>query len=560
MLIKIGQATTIQVLLYSAETFNMINKLMNRLSIRNLLKMVLSLTIMLSVVMVVGNKFLYHAIDKAREEQILAKDKFLLSKEIMLSVIQVQQYLTDVGATRQPDAFEIAEKHFKLANENISKLLNLAAEDEDAISKITQDIKTAYEIGLKMANSYITDGTEAGNSLMVILDDKTEQLSTNLMPLIDKYNSEFINTNSKQSDIQEKAEIKSILMAILFGIVIAIGMLLIYKKVMPPLRKIRASLDEINSGSGDLTARLIHNSKDVIGEITAKFNVFVENLQNMIIEIKTNADNIFNYSNQLTDISAQTLEGANKQNKLLDDIVSSANNSLTSVNSIKENATNASENTSLAKSEVSKGRIVVEESIKRMEELNNQTNHTSNIVAELQKQSESINGFLGVIRGIAEQTNLLALNAAIEAARAGEQGRGFAVVADEVRSLATKAHTSTEEIDKIITDMSQQVNQAVNSMEENASQVQSEVENSKKVGELLESIYNINDKVNDINTSITESISNQAVMMEIITKHTEDIQSISQENMQKAKESNQSIESQLLSISKLNELVSKFKI
>ncbi len=291
------------------------------------------------------------------------------------------------------------------------------------------------------------------------------------------------------------------IVSICFPLIMVVVIRLSAKRALRPLDYVTKKLIEIGTGHGDLTVRLNAESNDEVGLLSSSFNLFVEKIHNIV-------KNVLLASEQVRE-AAQSIDKRNIEvNSLLSDqsmetemVASSMNEMVASAVEVARNAENVSLTASEAKVQSQSAKTDLNDSISRVQKLASEVALSTNAINDLESNVNDIVSILDVIRGIAEQTNLLALNAAIEAARAGEQGRGFAVVADEVRTLASRTQDSTEEIQTTIQRLQESTHQAMSTM--NSAHENSET-TVKKAEDTGAAIAAITDAIGDISNNVTQ--------------------------------------------------------
>ena len=300
----------------------------------------------------------------------------------------------------------------------------------------------------------------------------------------------------------------------------------IYKKTIgKKLEQLASALKEIAEGDGDLTRRLDESRKDELGEVAHWFNIFVGKLQRLMGDIKGSMDSLTGSAQQLSQVAEQSNSKITEQQMQTDQLATAINEMAAAVQEVAHNTQQAATAADKANQETGNGRSIVNGNIDAMDNLASEIQKASAVIHQLQSESNEIGGVLDVIKGIAEQTNLLALNAAIEAARAGEQGRGFAVVADEVRTLASRTQESTQEIQNMIERLQSRAQEAVKVMNENQAQSQAGVENASRVNDSLQNISTAIEEISDLNTQIASAADEQSHVAEEVNRN---IQQISQ--------------------------------
>ena len=268
----------------------------------------------------------------------------------------------------------------------------------------------------------------------------------------------------------------------------------------------------------DLTFECTIVSNDLIGTIANSFNNMTDSLRNIIQQIRSDADDLSNAATSMQSAMQTTHADVGQQQTQIDQVATAVNELAASSQEVASYADNAATATEEADTQSSNGAVLIVEALGAVDTLAGDIKDASTAVISLEKESENIGSVLAVINGIAEQTNLLALNAAIEAARAGEQGRGFAVVADEVRTLATRTQQSTEEISSIITRLQGGARTAVQDMEKSNIHANNCVDMTEKAAEALAEISGSISTIKDMAHQIASAAAEQSSTVEVVNQ------------------------------------------
>lgn len=330
--------------------------------------------------------------------------------------------------------------------------------------------------------------------------------------------------------------------------------------VVNRLKQTRELITQLAAGHGDLTQRLPTPNYDEISDMCTAINDFVQQLQEMVGSIVNVVQTLNTESSQVSQFADELSVNVNTQRQETTQAATAMNQMTATVQEVSRNASNASEAASSADDEADDGKQIVNSTISSINELATDVNNATDVMHQLEKDSENIGGVLDVIQNIAEQTNLLALNAAIEAARAGEQGRGFAVVADEVRTLASRTKESTSEIQVIIERLQNASAHAVGVMQKSNNKAQKTVEQASLAGSSLEKIASAVSMINDMNTQIATAAEEQTLVAEEINKNVVSINNIGDGAANNAQLTAQSSNSLSNLSEQLRRLVSQFKI
>jgi len=311
---------------------------------------------------------------------------------------------------------------------------------------------------------------------------------------------------------------------------------LVGRGIARPLKQMVAMLDDIAQGEGDLTRRLQSNRRDELGRISNGFNGFLDQLQTMIAQVVGSVQKVSQSSAHTAEIAVNTNEGVQRQLAEIELVATAVHEMTATAQDVARNANMAAEAAGHADQAAGHGKRTVEETAQSIRKLAAEIAHAVGVVQSLAKDSENINAILTTIRSIAEQTNLLALNAAIEAARAGEQGRGFAVVADEVRNLAQKTQQATEEIQTMIAALQNGTREVVRVMEESQSKTDDSVQQANEAAHALESITQAVSVINDMNTQIASAAGQQSAVAEDLGRNVSSINQVANQVAEGANE------------------------
>ena len=258
--------------------------------------------------------------------------------------------------------------------------------------------------------------------------------------------------------------------------------------VTVPLRMISDRIQNIAQGDGDLTIRINIDREDELGQLAGHVNRFMEKLQSLITDIRHNTDDVSGSAETLLEVSSSSQKAADEQCHAITMVVAAVNELTVAIQEVARNTGNTAQNAKNANQITDQGQERIHLAVERVQGLSSRISQTADIMVRLEGEAKNVTSVIDVIRGIAEQTNLLALNAAIEAARAGEQGRGFAVVADEVRTLASRTQKSTEDIQGMLSQLQSGVQRAVEAMNASTAMTNEAVGSASEAGESLAGI------------------------------------------------------------------------
>ena len=309
-----------------------------------------------------------------------------------------------------------------------------------------------------------------------------------------------------------------------------------YLVINVPIRNLVERTKDIAEGQADLTRRLEAMPNTELGELAHWFNAFMARLQSIVTKVTDSAREVSGATAQMRGISQETLDGVLRQQLETDTVATAMNEMNATVHEVAKSAANAAEAADSADQAASTGQAVVTDTIAVIDTLASDVENAALAIHAVEEESDKIGTVLGVIKGIAEQTNLLALNAAIEAARAGEQGRGFAVVADEVRTLANRSGQSTVEIHEMIDRLQQGAANAVQVMNVSRDRAREAVKQAEVAGESLQAITAAVDRIDVMNAQIASAAEEQSAVADEINRNIVNISDVASATSQGAEQ------------------------
>ncbi|MFB2653065.1 methyl-accepting chemotaxis protein [Shewanella seohaensis] len=379
------------------------------------------------------------------------------------------------------------------------------------------------------------------------LNDKILPLYNAIDPISGKV-SELIDLQIKIAG-QEKDSVNNIyyssisIFITLAGIAMLISIVIglwVNRSVMNPIRDIVQNLKIIRQDS-DLTVKFKTFNDDELGQISTSLTQVIEHLRGILHSIAEAANTVNNSATELGSFTQETNKRMQQQQAETEQTATAMNEMTATVAEVAQSAAAAADSAKDADNYAANGNHIVMQSITSMSQLSEQIQKTAQVIGFLSNESQNIGRVLDVIKSIAEQTNLLALNAAIEAARAGEQGRGFAVVADEVRTLAQRTQKSTQEIEAMIATLQQGVKEAVNAMEVGINQVDDANDKANQAGQALKEIVASVDNITELNTHIATAAEEQSSVAESINRSIIAISDIAEHSTNSALELSESV-------------------
>ncbi|MGC8077696.1 methyl-accepting chemotaxis protein PctA [Pseudomonas paraeruginosa] len=357
-----------------------------------------------------------------------------------------------------------------------------------------------------------------------------------------------------------KFRVSAIAAALISIVAILLLLGLLIRLLMQPLHLMGRAMQDIAQGEGDLTKRLNVTSHDEFGVLGEAFNQFVERIHRSIREVAGTAHKLHDVSQLVVNASNSSMANSDEQSNRTNSVAAAINELGAAAQEIARNAADASHHASDANHQAEDGKQVVEQTIRAMNELSEKISASCANIEALNSRTVNIGQILEVIKGISEQTNLLALNAAIEAARAGEAGRGFAVVADEVRNLAHRAQESAQQIQKMIEELQVGAQEAVSTMTESQRYSLESVEIANRAGERLSSVTGRIAEIDGMNQSVATATEEQTAVVDSLNMDITEINTLNQEGVENLQATLRACGELETQAGRLRQLVDSFKI
>ena len=443
----------------------------------------------------------------------------------------------------------------------LSKSLQTAIDANDTISQklgsTVNDNNQAIANILKLLQDDLLNAEKITVSGDTVFDAATQAISGSyklydeLVPELDSIWMERIDDDR----LAEYIEITVVVTVLLLLSYIFVGFYLSVKQVVSQVGEATGKL-----AAGDMRVRLKLDTKDEMQDIAQNFNKMAEQFTDALRQISSATGQLAAASEEVSAIARESSDNLNEQRAETEQVATAMNEMSSTVQEVASSAADAAGAAANADKDANAGMSVVGQTASSIEALAVEVESSAKVIDQVAKDSEEIGKVLDVIKGIAEQTNLLALNAAIEAARAGEQGRGFAVVADEVRTLAGRTHSSTQEIESMIEKLQTGANNAVEAMKQGQEKAAIGVDQAAQAGAALEAITSAVSVINQMNNQIASAAEEQSITTEEMNQRIVNINTLTEQTTESAVQSSVSSEELSRLASDLQGLVSRFKL
>ena len=432
-----------------------------------------------------------------------------------------------------PDNLTSYHENIQQVDDRLNKVLTLDIEDN--IKSDVNAFLTALNLWRSNSNAMVSqlESKSISTSQATTLSEGSlAQEFESIREILDNIGEDLSTTAGQYAIELEENSQSSIAASIIFtGILMLICAAIVHffpKLIVQNIKLLQSALDEIANGKGDLRQRLPDIGHDEVGNVCHTFNRFLDSLQTLIQQVGNTTVEVNQYSDDMVATVGENTESVNELTASIQLVSTAINEMESAILEVSQNTQGVSNETLRADEESKKAAGIFQNTISEITGLTERVDHSVSDIQQLESEAQGIASVLDVIRGIAEQTNLLALNAAIEAARAGEQGRGFAVVADEVRSLASKTAESTADINQMILRLQQGVNNVVSSMDA----VRSKASDTVNSAHLAESSLNeVNHNLGSMNSRILQvaaAIEEQSSVVESINGQISNINDLSE--------------------------------
>ncbi|MGL4206136.1 MAG: bacteriohemerythrin [Aeromonadaceae bacterium] len=484
-----------------------------------------SLVILAAITIISGYRlYALTQLDRAVTTEIQLHDDAITLQELRYHTVQIQQYLTDASLTGDKDAIDDAKAH-QLATKPLLQTLSRLE-----LGSLTTLMAQQVDVGEKMVAAYSSGDKAAGDRLMKHSQTGFDALSSAINEQVEQALTQQSGRMEASQQLAEEHQ-KSIQRgelgsALLLLLLVLTALFLIHIKINRPLTQLLVQLRDLTTGEKNLGFRLPEVGRDEFTLVASTFNRFLSDLDHILGTVQQVSHRSSQQMANLMDRSKATLQGMNQVQTNTDALAAATQEMSSTVQEIAYTTEQAKQETEMAQEQAADGQRQVGDAVNLIRKVASEIEQAVAGINQLDQQSNQIGDILNVIRTISEQTNLLALNAAIEAARAGEAGRGFAVVADEVRHLASRTQQATVEIQQRIQQLQQSTTDAVDIMHHTAQISDLAVEQAEAAGSRLNEIVQAVSRITDMNMQIATAAEQQSLVAQETSRNVVDVADI----------------------------------
>ena len=448
-----------------------------------------------------------------------------LSTSVLTNMEKVRDTLASSVTTGDVDAIDVAREKVDAVLDDLQAIRRIDPSLSSGVTTLQSTFSAYSEQAIEVTASILNETAD-----FATLGDKLEEMNANYDNAISLVNqfiaarqSAFEQAFSEYNSAQDFLFWLGIIMGVVTTLILFGTAYPITSEIRGNLTRVVKSLRDIAQEDGDLTIRIESKAQDEVGDLVRYFNLFMEKLQKVVKDIVQTTLPLSDLAQNLSQLTETTNRNIADQQGAATQAKNAVDDMNHSVVAVAESAAEAARAADEATNASNEGQSVVNSTVSSIQSLAKNVDDSAQVIRKLENDSNQVGVVLDVIKGIAEQTNLLALNAAIEAARAGEQGRGFAVVADEVRTLASKTQKSTEEIQSTIEQLQSAARSAVQVMSSGTEQAESSVNEANKAGESLNVIADTIGRISAMNGQIASTTDNQQAVAEQIVGFVDEI-------------------------------------